>query len=252
LKKSILVISVILAVAAFAMTSAMGYTIKDDTSPYPFSNKAESRPPFSISTGTPAHNLTNEQVVVKKEARFSFSSAKPKGFSIETGKPYQYTFKLGKVLAAVTTEKAPAEVPAEVPAVEPNVTAEQNATSVPVTYAISGVVYEDANENAVKDENETGLAGWTLDLSGVTTTTAADGTYVFADLSAGEYVLSLIVPPEYKPVAPVNVTLDSNKTIDFPVVRVPVVLPPANETTVATNVTENVTAVAPLNVSTPA
>ncbi|MGB9902196.1 SdrD B-like domain-containing protein [Methanothrix sp.] len=250
MKKSILVISVILAMAAFAMTSAMGYTIKDDKSPYPFSNKAESRPPFSISTGTPAHNLTNAQVVVKKEARFSFSSEKPKGFSIETGKPYQYTFKLGEAPAVVvTTEEKPAEVPAET-----NVTAEQNVTQVevPVTYTISGVVYEDANENAAKDANETGLAGWTLDLSGVTTTTAEDGTYVFANLSAGEYVLSLVVPPEYKPVAPVNVTLDSNKTIDFPVVRVSVVLPPANETVVATNVTENVTAIVPLNTSIPA
>lgn len=236
----------ILAVAAFAMTSAMGYTIKDDKSPYPFSNKAESRPPFSISTGTPAHNLTNEQVVVKKEARFSFSSQKPKGFSIATGKPYQYTFELGEAPAAVTTTEG-----TEVPAVEPNATAEQNVTPVaPVTYTISGVVYEDVNENAARDENEKGLAGWTLDLSGVTTTTAADGTYVFANLSAGDYVLSLIVPPEYNPVAPVNVTLDSNKTIDFPVVRVPVVVPPVNETTVGTNVTENVTV--PLNVSIPA
>ncbi|MDI9616177.1 MAG: SdrD B-like domain-containing protein [Methanothrix sp.] len=247
MKKSILVISVILAVAAFAMTSAMGYTIKDDKSPYPFSNKAESRPPFSISTGTPAHNLTNELVVVKKEARFSFSSQKPKSFSIATGKPYQYTFKLGEEPAAVK----PQETPSEVPAVEPNATAEQNVTPVvPVTYTISGVVYEDANENAARDENETGLAGWTLDLSGVTTTTAADGTYVFANLSAGDYVLSLLVPPEYKPVAPVNVTLDSDKTIDFPVVRVPVVVPQVNETAVATNLTENVTV--PLNVSTPA
>ncbi|MCX8207371.1 MAG: hypothetical protein N3G75_06025 [Methanothrix sp.] len=247
MKKSILVISVILAVAAFAMTSAMGYTIKDDKSPYPFSNKAESRPPFSISTGTPAHNLTNEQVVVKKEARFSFNSQKPKGFSIETGKPYQYTFKLGET--PVTTTKPPVETPP----VEPNVTTEQNVTpEVPVTYTISGVVYEDANENAAKDENETGLAGWTLDLSGVTTTTAADGTYVFANLSAGDYVLSLIVPPEYKPVAPVNVTLDSNKTIDFPVVKVPVVVLPVNETAVATNVSENVTEMVPLNTSIPA
>lgn len=245
MKKSILVISVILAVAAFAMTSAMGYTIKDDKSPYPFSNKAESRPPFSISTGTPAHNLTNEQVVVKKEARFSFSSEKPKGFSIATGKPYQYTFKLGEAPAAVTTTEGTEE-----PAIEPNVTTEQNVTTeVPVTYTISGVVYEDVNENAARDENETGLAGWTLDLSGVTTTTAADGTYVFANLNAGDYVLSLIVPPEYKPVAPVNVTLDSNKTIDFPVVRVPVVVPPVNETAIATNVTENMTV--PLNLSTP-
>lgn len=250
MKKSILVISVILAVAAFALTSAMGYTIKDDTSPYPFSNKAESRPAFSISTGTPAHNLTNEQVVVKKEARFSFNSQKPKGFSIETGKPYQYTFKLGEVPAVVgTTEEAPAETPA----VEPNVTANQTVevVEVPVTYRISGVVYEDANENALRDENETGLAGWTLDLSGMTTTTAADGTYLFENLSAGDYVLSLVVPPEYNPVAPVNVTLDSDKTIDFPVVRVPVVVPPVNETVVATNVTENVTEMVPLNTSTP-
>ncbi|MDH7597629.1 MAG: SdrD B-like domain-containing protein [Methanothrix sp.] len=250
MKKSILVISVILAMAAFAMTSAMGYTIKDDKSPYPFSNKAESRPQFSISTGTPAHNLTNEQVVVKKEARFSFSSKKPAKFSIETGKPYQYTFKLGEVPPVVA--EAEEVAPTAEPVVEPAVNETPEVVEVPVTYTISGVVYEDANENAARDANETGLAGWTLDLSGMTATTAEDGTYVFVNLTAGEYVLSLVVPPEYKPVAPVNVTLDSNKTIDFPVVRVFVVLPPANETAVATNVTENVTEMVPLNTSIPA
>ncbi len=245
-------------VAAFAMTSAIGYTIKDDTSPYPFSNKAESRPAFSISTGTPAHNLTNEQVVVEKTARFSFNSQRPKSYSIASGKPYQYTFQLGEVPAVVKEEAAPV-----VPPVEPNATETANVTEgapveVPVTYTISGIVYEDANENALKDENETGLEGWTVDLSGAaimtTTTTAADGSYTFANLTAGDYVLSLVVPPDYKSVAPVNVTLDSNKTIDFPVVKIPVapVIPinetAINETAVPTNVTEAVG----LNASIPA
>lgn len=247
----------VLAVAAFAMTSAMGYTIKDDASPYPFSNKAESRPPFSISTGSPAHNLTGELAVVMKEARFSFDSLKPKGFSIATGTPYQYTFTLGEVPAVVA--EAEEVAPTAETVVEPAVNETPEVVEVPVTYTISGVVYEDVNENAVQDENETGLAGWMLNLSGVTTTTAEDGTYIFANLSAGDYVLSLIVLPEYNPVAPVNVTLDSNKTIDFPVTRVPVVVPPANETAVATNVTETatnvtetVTEMVPLNTSTPA
>lgn len=71
--------------------------------------------------------------------------------------------------------------------------------------------------------------------------------------------MSLVVPPDYKSVAPVNVTLDSNKTIDFPVVKIPVapVIPinetainetAINETAVPTNVTEAVG----LNASIPA
>jgi uncharacterized repeat protein (TIGR01451 family) len=73
--------------------------------------------------------------------------------------------------------------------------------------SVSGFVYVDANNNGVKDGGETGIAGVGLTLSGTTvgganvctvisscsTTTAADGSYVFANLpnaGGGGYTVS--------------------------------------------------------------
>jgi uncharacterized repeat protein (TIGR01451 family) len=64
---------------------------------------------------------------------------------------------------------------------------------VVVMASISGQVYHDANGNGVQDEGEGGLADVSLSLldAGETqagkTLTAADGTYVFPDLTAGTY-----------------------------------------------------------------
>ena len=55
----------------------------------------------------------------------------------------------------------------------------------------AGTVYNDLNGNGVLDPGDPGLQGWTVDLldsSGnlvATTTSAADGTYSFANLGAG-------------------------------------------------------------------
>ena len=59
-----------------------------------------------------------------------------------------------------------------------------------VTY--SGTVYDDLNGNGVDDAGDPGLQGWTvelLDSNGnivATTTSAADGSYSFADVAAGQ------------------------------------------------------------------
>jgi RHS repeat-associated protein/uncharacterized repeat protein (TIGR01451 family) len=65
---------------------------------------------------------------------------------------------------------------------------------------ISGVVYQDSNDNGTREASEPGLAGWTvfLDQNGntrldgdeVSTTTAADGSYSFStNLAAGNYLV---------------------------------------------------------------
>jgi uncharacterized surface anchored protein len=66
---------------------------------------------------------------------------------------------------------------------------------------ISGVEYNDANDNGRKDKKETGLNGWTVNLmkSGSTnimasTKTDANGNYSFTDLTAGTYTLSEVIP----------------------------------------------------------
>jgi hypothetical protein len=71
--------------------------------------------------------------------------------------------------------------------------------AVPLANSISGVKFNDLNNNGVRDANEPGLAGWTiyLDLNnnGVlnagepTRITSASGAYQFTGLAAGPYVV---------------------------------------------------------------
>ena len=75
--------------------------------------------------------------------------------------------------------------------------------------SIAGFVYVDANANGAYDPREVPLAGVTvfLDLAGTgryaagdpTATTAADGSYAFAGLSAGTYAVFAVTPAGYQP-----------------------------------------------------
>jgi hypothetical protein len=71
--------------------------------------------------------------------------------------------------------------------------------------SIGNFVFEDFNDNGAQDAGETGIEGVTIELTGTdglgnpvtaTTTTAADGTYIFEDLVPGEYNLTFTVPTD--------------------------------------------------------
>ncbi len=72
--------------------------------------------------------------------------------------------------------------------------------------SLAGFVYLDLNNNGIKESGESGLAGVTVTLSGnndlgavqQTQTTAADGSYSFANLRPGTYMLSETPPKDYK------------------------------------------------------
>lgn len=58
--------------------------------------------------------------------------------------------------------------------------------------AISGFKFNDLNANGVKDENEPGLEGWLINLSGeisASIETDEDGNYSFENLADGEYIV---------------------------------------------------------------
>lgn len=72
--------------------------------------------------------------------------------------------------------------------------------------SLSGVVYFDKDGNGAFSAGDTGLAGVIVDLNGtdvngnvisLTTTTAADGTYSFVDLPAGDFQITETQPAEY-------------------------------------------------------
>ncbi|HNX08500.1 MAG TPA: SdrD B-like domain-containing protein [Methanothrix sp.] len=63
------------------------------------------------------------------------------------------------------------------------------------SWSISGSSYYDQNGNGVRDGDETGQAGWSIQLSSDgsvinTTTTGQDGTYSFRNLAPGRYTLT--------------------------------------------------------------
>ena len=75
----------------------------------------------------------------------------------------------------------------------------------------AGTVYNDLNGNGVNDPGDPGLQGWTvnlLDSSGnivATTTSAADGTYSFANLfGPGAYTIEEINQAGWYQTEPVN------------------------------------------------
>jgi hypothetical protein len=71
------------------------------------------------------------------------------------------------------------------------------------TGSIAGQVWNDLNNNAVKNVGETGLSGWTvyldandngtLDGSEVSTTADLNGNYVFSNLTTGSYIVREVV-----------------------------------------------------------
>ncbi len=77
----------------------------------------------------------------------------------------------------------------------------------PGTASLGGVFFVDANKDDVQGAGDTGVPGATVQLvlGGVvvaTTTTAADGSYLFEDLDAGEYSVIFINPSDQVFVTP--------------------------------------------------
>src|SRR5262249_27930830 len=82
--------------------------------------------------------------------------------------------------------------------------------------AIWGFAYVDSIRNYVKDASEPGLGGVLITLSnGATTTTAADGSYSFTNVSAGSYTVSAAATASGYTLgtpSPLSVTVALNQT----------------------------------------
>ena len=85
---------------------------------------------------------------------------------------------------------------------------------IPTTGSISGVVYNDANSSAGRDQGEAGLSGWTVfaDLNGngqpdagePSAITGGDGSYSISGLTPGSYTIDEVVKSGYTPTGPAN------------------------------------------------
>jgi S-layer protein (TIGR01567 family) len=84
-------------------------------------------------------------------------------------------------------------------------------TLLPAAGSISGMKFNDLNNNSIKDTGEAGLTGWTIVLtmlggSTATRTTYANGSYTFSDLTPGNYTVVEILKPDWKQTLPANGT----------------------------------------------
>ncbi|MBI3114936.1 MAG: DUF11 domain-containing protein, partial [Candidatus Kerfeldbacteria bacterium] len=77
---------------------------------------------------------------------------------------------------------------------------------------VSGVKFNDANANGVRDAGEAGVGGVTINLStGPSTVTAADGSYAFPGLPTGAYTVSEVVPAGWLSTTPTSVAVTVSK-----------------------------------------
>ena len=228
--RRVLAITIALMLAAIVLSPTMGYSVQSFNHSY--SIKSE-RVNYTISPQAPSH----EPAV--KVTRVPFS-LKYVGAVLPT-----------ETIAAAT--KGNESVPVASANVTPVEPIKSAITPVHLTVAqnlsIQGIVYDDQNGNSKMDNNDTGLANWTVNLEQppgnvISKSITNDGRYGFYSLMPGEYAVvenlengwSLTSPSDGK----YAVNLSSNTTmLNFGNEIVPAptqnITAPANQTSLANN-----------------
>jgi hypothetical protein len=240
--RKVLAITMAFMMAAIVLMPALGYTgqIAGNQS---YTAVSGGRVNYSFSSGVPAHNMTQEMVASKYSIHTPAVQSNRVAYSFRQGTVMPYSVNLVGVNNAIRegyqTKKAPAVLgsvartaetigtpiaPVEAaPAVETTVAAEPavNMTApvvVTPTFTIEGMVFDDMNGNGTIDNNETGLADWTVNLEQpvgmviMSANTTMDGKFMFTDLSAGEYVVSEVVKMGWTLVSPADGKFSENVT----------------------------------------
>lgn len=256
--RKVLAITVALMIAAIVFVPALGYTIQSAGN-QSYTITSGSRVAYSISEGAPAHNLTADMITNKYSFQAPAVQSTRVPYSFKQGSAQPYSAKLVGVNAvsegAQTTkeaatvgeaakaqETAVTATPVE-NAAAANVTAPavQNATAPANVTAPAPVVEPKFTiEGIVQDDNNTGLANWTVNLeqpAGTViknATTALDGKFAFTDLAAGEYTVSEVIQMGWSLVTPVDgkftLTITNESATNLAFINMPVPAAPQNVT----------------------
>ncbi len=253
--RKILAITVALMIAAIVLMPALGYT-NQVAGNQSYTAKSGNPVEHSFkSVNVPAHNLTPDMVVNKYSFKSAGVQSTRMAYTFQQGAVSPYSFKLAGVENAVAqgmnTVKPIAKLGSMMDEAAPVTEeiapeTEQEVVAEPSTFSIEGMVV---------DNNQTGLAGWTINLTkdGAvinSVPTAADGKFAFPELAAGEYTVSEHLMEGWNVVSPaegmtvVNIA-DAGKTdLVFVNQLVPVVAaaPEVVEPAVAENVTTSTNA----------
>jgi hypothetical protein len=252
--KKVLAITVALMMAAIVLMPALGYT-DQSAGNQSYTATSAGRVNYSFSTGVPAHNLTENMVVNKFSVHTPSVQSTRVAYSFKQGTVMPYSFNLvgvnnalkegyqtkkatallGSVAKTAATVSVPATVAAAAPLVNATAAPATNVTAAPAVettaanvtvapvvvapkFTIEGMAFNDMNGNGTMDNNETGLADWTVNLEQpagmvvMSANTTMDGKFVFSDLSAGEYVVSEVLKMGYKLVSPADGKFTENIT----------------------------------------
>jgi hypothetical protein len=254
--RKILAVTMAFMLAAIVLSPALGYTAQSASKPA-FTAQSGAMVKYSLTAGASAQSLA--QVAEKTVREASVQSTRP-AYSVKMGGLVPYSVKMEGAEAVKKPEVVEIPKVVETPAVEVNETnvtptvPEVNITPVEPKFVLSGMVFDDLNSSGTLDQDEMGLANWTVDLENpegsviASTMTALDGTYVFADLSAGDYVVALVLPVGWELVSPlqgnrsVTITDADVAGVDFAakvkVIAAPEVIPTPTVPEMPANATE--------------
>jgi hypothetical protein len=231
--RKVLAVVTALMLAAIVFVPAMGYTISSQgKTNYTINSE---RVNYTMGSGTPAHEMVYSEEIAKYYPTYSITST-PMPYSIKLGAMAKYSIKPGinatkiEVLGGAAVKKATANVTASVAAakkatanVTTSVAAVTKAANVTAPAVAAGKL---SIKGMVRDQNQTGLAGWKMELATSSnkliakTNTSANGNFAFSNLNPGDYLVTEVLPTGWTVVTPADgvasVTLkDKEVTQDF-------------------------------------
>lgn len=260
--RGVFAIVVALTLAAIVLSPAMGYSVSIGNHSYSLKS---ARVNYSINTGMPSHAPAVVVTRVPNSLKYagtgpyttnSNNVVKPvsEGSQVPPG-----TVSLGGSTGSIISPAAPANItsPANMTSPAPvNVSMPPAPAAEKQNLSIQGTVYDDRNVNGKMDDNETGIANWTVNLeqpSGKVVSSAAtseNGGYGFYTLAPGEYSVVEVLKTGWAPTMPsngrntINIT-DNTTDLNFG----NEMLPAPENTTAPTNLTASANVTLPENVT---